>query len=254
MNISSITIARDEEKNIKKCIESLQGIIDDIVVLVDSRTKDNTFLIASSFPNTKCEIVMWQGFSATKNLALTKTKYDWVLWIDADEELSTELKEELIRFKNSKPDFNSYYIPRKAFFLGKWIKHCGWYPGYVLRLFNKNYATFSENTVHERIIVKGKSGYFTYWLNHYTDPNINHYLNKLNNYTTLVAEEIFLRNKKITLLDILLRPISVFLKMYILKFGFLDGLHGLNLSINSAFYVFTKYCKVWELKNIKKKK
>ncbi|MEJ5350649.1 MAG: glycosyltransferase family 2 protein [Melioribacteraceae bacterium] len=248
VKLSSIIIAKDEEKNIKRCIESQQNIIDDIIVLIDSRTTDKTFQIASSFPNVKCEIVEWKGYAQTKNYALAKTKHDWVLWIDADEEITKELAEELHAFKNSNPNYASYYIPRRAYFLGKWIKHCGWYPDYVLRLFNKKNAHFNNKAVHENLIVDGKSGYFKNPLNHYTDPSIEHYLNKLNIYTSLAAEEIISNKKKVTLIDILFRPIFLFFKMYILKLGFLDGLHGLILSIFSSFYVFTKYCKAWEIK------
>jgi len=248
VKLSSIIIARDEEKNIKRCIESQQNVIDEIVILIDSRTKDKTLQIASEYPTVKCEIVEWKGFGHTKNYALTKTKNDWVLWIDADEEITKELADELLEFKNSNPAYNSYFIPRRAYFLGKWIKHCGWYPDYVLRLFNKNFAHFNNKAVHENLIVNGKSGYFKYPLNHYTDPSIEHYLNKLNIYTSLAAEEIISNNKKVTLIDILIRPVFLFFKMYILKLGFLDGLHGLILSMFSSFYVFTKYCKAWEIK------
>lgn len=247
MNLSSIIIARDEEENIKRCIESQQGVIDDIVVLVDSRTADKTFQIASAYSNVNCEIVEWKGYGATKNYALTKTKYEWVLWIDADEELTKELAEELINFKNTTPAFYSYYVARRAYFLGKWIKHCGWYPAYVIRLFNKNYVRVDEKSVHEKLIVEGKSGYLKYDLNHYTDPSIEHYFNKFNLYTTLAAQELFSQSKKATIRDILLRPIFLFIKMYIFKLGFLDGLHGFILSVFSSAYVFTKYCKLWEL-------
>ncbi|MEG8946008.1 glycosyltransferase family 2 protein [Rosettibacter firmus] len=248
VKLSSIIIARDEEQNISRCIESQLNIIDDILVLVDSRTKDNTYQIVTSYPDVRSEIVEWKGFGPTKNYAISKTKYEWVLWIDADEELSKELANDLLSFKNSTPEFNSYFIPRKSYFLGKWIKHCGWYPDYVLRLFNKNFSYISENPVHEKLIVKGESGYLQHPLIHYTYPDITHYLNKLNNYTSLAAEEIIKNNKKVTLIDILLRPAFIFIKMYILKLGFLDGLHGLILSLYSSFYVFTKYCKVWEIK------
>lgn len=246
MKLSSIIIARDEEENIKRCIDSLQSVIDDIVVLIDSRSTDKTFQIASSYPNVNCEIVEWKGYGPVKNYALTKTKYEWVLWLDADEELTKELADELINFKKTNPPFNSYYAARRAYFLGKWIKHSGWYPGYVIRLFNKNYTRFDDKAVHENLIVEGNSGFLKNDINHYTDPSIEHYFNKFNLYTTLAAQELFSQNKKVALKDILLRPIFLFLKMYIFRLGFLDGLHGLILAVFSSAYVFTKYCKLWE--------
>lgn len=252
MNLSSIIIAKDEEVNIRRCIESQQDIIDDIVVLVDSRTEDKTFQIAASFPNVNCELVEWKGYGATKNYALSKTKHDWVLWIDADEEITPELFEELKNFKISTPNNNSYKVARRAFFLGKWIKHSGWYPSYVVRLFNKNHARFNEKAVHENLITEGSIGILKNDLNHYTDPSIEHYFKKFNIYTSLAAKELNDKGKSASVWDILLRPVFLFSKMYIFKLGFLDGLHGLILALFSSAYVFTKYCKLWELNKANK--
>jgi glycosyltransferase involved in cell wall biosynthesis len=247
INLSAIIIACNEKNNIGRCLQSLNDVIDDIVVLIDSKTTDGTEDVVKSFPNVNYETVEWRGYGPTKNYALTKTKYDWVLWIDADEELTPELKEELINFKKSKPQHDAYYVKRRAFFLGKWIKHCGWYPGYVLRLFNKNKARFDSKNVHEGLQVEGKKGYLKNDLNHYTDPDVKHYFEKFNNYTTLAAGELHSKGKRAGMRDLLLRPPFLFLKMYILRLGFLDGLHGLILSVFSSLYVFTKYVKLWEM-------
>jgi len=174
---------------------------------------------------------------------------DWILWIDADEVVTKELSKELTGFKTPSPVFTAYSIPRKAFFLGKWIKHSGWYPGRVTRLFNKHEVKFSENDVHEHLLVKGETGKLNSDLEHYTDPNIYHYFQKFNRYTTLAAEELVKQGKSFSLSDILLRPIVIFVKMYFLKLGFLDGIQGFILAVFSSAYVFTKYCKFWELKN-----
>ncbi len=253
MKLSSIIIAKDEEINIKRCIESQVGVIDDLVVIVDSSTTDKTFEIAASFENVNAEIVEWKGYGAAKNYALSKTKYNWVLWIDADEELTVELKKELQEFKKNEPQFNSYQIARRAFFLGRWIKHSGWYPSRVTRLFNKNYVSFNTKAVHENLIASGESGLLKKDLNHYTDPSINHYFKKFNTYTTLAAEDLHSIGKRASLADIIIRPVFLFLKMYIFKRGFLDGLHGFILAVFSSTYVFTKYCKLWELNRTDKK-
>jgi hypothetical protein len=171
------------------------------------------------------------------------------LWIDADEVITTELSKELIKFKTLSPNFTAYSIPRKAFFLGRWIKHSGWYPGRVTRLFNKHEVKFSENDVHEHLLVNGETGKLNSDLEHYTDPNIYHYYQKFNRYTTLAAEELVKRGKSFKIIDILLRPIVIFVKMYFIKLGFLDGMQGFILAVFSSAYVFTKYCKFWELKN-----
>ena len=247
IKISSIIIARDEESNISRCIKSQVNVIDDIVVIVDSRTTDKTKQIASTFQNVNCEIVEWKGFTGTKIYALSKTKYDWVLWIDADEEITSELAEELKQFKQSAAEYHAYDLARRAFFLGKWIKHSGWYPARVTRLFNKKYVSFNEKEVHEHLKVEGIVGKLQNDLNHYTDPSIEHYFTKYNSYTSLAAKELFEKGKRANITDILIRPIFLFCKMYIFRLGFLDGLHGLILAVFSSSYVFTKYCKLWEL-------
>lgn len=247
IKISSIIIARDEEINILRCLESQIDVIDDIVVLVDSRSTDLTYKYAISFKKTNCEIIDWKGYAATKTYALSKTKYDWVLWIDADEEITPGLIQELQKFKSTKPLFNVYDIARRAFFLNKWIKHSGWYPARVARLFNKKNVFFNNKDVHEGLIYKGNLGHLENDLNHYTDPDLEHYLLKSNIYTALAAKELFKKGKQSKLKDILFRPIIIFVKMYILQFGFLDGLHGFILATFSSSYVFTKYCKLWEL-------
>lgn len=253
IQISSIITARDEETNIRRCIESQLAVVDEIVVLVDSRTKDATLKIASSYPNVNCEVVEWMGYAKTKIYAVLKTKYDWVLWIDADEELTKELIEELKNFKTVKPHYSAYNVARRAFFLGKWIKHSGWYPSRVTRLFNKNVASFEEKEVHEHLNVVGEIGNLNHDLNHYTDPSIEHYFAKFNLYTSLAAKELSEKGKQAGLNDILLRPVFLFFKMYILRLGFLDGLHGLILAVFSTAYVFTKYTKLWELNRAKSK-
>lgn len=252
IRLSSIIIAKDEESNIKRCLDSLIGVIDDIVVIIDSRTTDNTFKLVSEYPGINCEILEWKGFAETKNYALSKTKFDWVLWIDADEELTEDLKSELMLFKQSIPQYAAYTVARRAFFLGKWIKHSGWYPSKVVRLFNKVSANFNNKSVHEGLVINGTIGSLKNDLNHFTDPTIKHYFSKFNNYTSLAANELFIKGKKSSLSDFLIRPLFLFVKMYIFRLGFLDGLHGLILALFSSFYVFTKYAKLWELNRNKK--
>jgi len=252
-HISSIIIARDEELNIQRCIKSLIGVADDIVVIVDSRTKDKTAERASSFSNVNCEVVVWDGYARTKIYAVSKTKFEWVFWIDADEELTPELIDELKQFKCGVPAHNAFDVARRAFFLGKWIRHSGWYPSRVIRLFNKNAASFNEKEVHEHLSFQGTAGHLKHDLNHYTDPSINHYFIKFNSYTSLAAKELNEKGKTAGLADILLRPVFLFFKMYIFRLGFLDGLHGLVLAVFSSAYVFTKYAKLWELKRAESK-
>lgn len=249
IKLSSIIIARDEETNIRRCIESQLECIDEIVVLIDNRTKDKTFEIAKSFQKVKCELIKWAGYSGTKKYAVSLTSNEWIFWIDADEVITLELSNELNDFKNINPALEAYSVPRIANFLGKWIRHSGWYPGRVTRLFNKSKVKFSEKDVHEGLITDGTIGQFKNDLEHYTDPNIKHYFEKFNYYTTLAADELHKNGKKFRISDIILRPFFFFIKMYFFKRGFLDGIQGFMLAIFSSAYVFVKYCKLWELKN-----
>ncbi|MFH0736048.1 MAG: glycosyltransferase family 2 protein [bacterium] len=248
--LSAIIIAKNEEANIKRCIKSLINCIDDIVVIVDNSSTDNTLEVVNSF-NVNCIRADWMGYAKTKEFAIDKTKYNWILWIDADECLTEELKTELTKLKNTKTENTAFKVARKAYFLGRWIKHCGWYPGYVPRLFNKNESSFNNNQVHEQLITNGPIGVLKNDLEHYTDPNIYHYFEKFNKYTTLAANEMDIKSKKINRTDIILRPLFLFVKMYFFRLGFLDGFPGFVLSVFSANYVFTKYCKLWELNNYK---
>jgi glycosyltransferase involved in cell wall biosynthesis len=254
LNLSSIIIAKNEESNIRKCIESQLDCIDDIVVIIDSNSTDRTAEIVKEYQQVNLEIADWKGYAGTKQFALTLVKNDWVLWIDSDEEITKELCDELNNFKNIEPKEKAFSLARRAFFLGKWIKHSGWYPGRVVRLFNKNYARFSNKEVHEFLEVNGETGKLQNDINHYTDPNIFHYFEKFNKYTSLAANELNDSKKKVGLKDLLLRPTFLFIKMYFLRRGFLDGIHGFILAVFSSTYVFVKYIKLWELRNQKKNK
>jgi glycosyltransferase involved in cell wall biosynthesis len=247
IKISSIVIAKNEEANIRRCIESQRGCIDEIILLVDENSNDRTYEIATSYLNVKALKVKWKGYSETKKDAISLTTNNWVLWIDADEAITRELKEEIIQLKITTPSYVAYSIPRKAKFLGKWINHGGWYPGRVIRIFNKNFVSFNSQKVHEDLQVKGEIGQLNCDIEHYTDPSVTHYFMKFNNYTTLAADDLKDRGRVFHLSDLLIRPIAIFIKMYFIKFGFLDGIEGFILAIFSAAYVFTKYSKFWEL-------
>lgn len=251
LKISSLIIAKNEEKNIARCIKSQLFCIDEIIVLVDKSTTDNTLAIASSFEKVRCYEVEWKGYAATKQEGLGYTTNQWVFWIDADEELTPELVDELIEFKGRNHSHEVFEVARRAYFLGRWIKHSGWYPGYVERLFDKTKVRFSSNDVHEYLVYDGESGTLEGDLNHYTDPSIEHYYTKFNHYTSLASKDLRSKGKAVSISDLLLRPFFLFIKMYILKLGFLDGRQGLILAVFSANYVFTKYAKYWELRTIK---
>jgi len=248
IKISSVVIAKNEAQNIRRCIESQLKCIDEILVLVDKNSTDDTFTIASSYTKVRAEKVDWQGFGKTKQYGVDKAENDWILWIDSDEALTENLQNEILSFKEKEPAYFVYKINRRAYFLGKWIKHCGWYPDYVTRLFNRGYAKFSDSKVHEYLVFSCETGKFNYDIEHFTDPDINHYFIKFNRYTGLAAEELVKKGYNAKVTDLIFRPFFIFIKMYIIKLGFLDGLYGFILSVFSSCYVFTKYAKVLEFK------
>ncbi|MFZ5518318.1 MAG: glycosyltransferase family 2 protein [Candidatus Zhuqueibacterota bacterium] len=241
--VSVILITLNEERNIVACLESVKWA--DEIIIVDSHSIDRTRELAAAYTGNIFDMD-WEGYSAAKNFALARANGDWVLWIDADERVTPELRQEIQQAIREKSEIAGYEIPRKAYFLGRWIKHCGWYPGYVLRLFKRGSAFFNASHVHEGLELSGRRGRLRHPLLHYTDRDIDHYYTKFNRYTSLAIDDLMARNKKFTRSDLIFRPLYAFFKMYILKQGFLDGMQGFLLCVFSANYVFTKYAKLWE--------
>lgn len=245
--VSVITLAYNEEHNITACLTSVRWA--DEIIVVDSGSTDRTIELARRFTENILE-VPWQGYGKTKNIALQHATGEWILWLDADERIPEELAAEMQEaVRRNDPSIAGYSVARRAYFLGRWIKHCGWYPGRVTRLFRKPKARFTESNVHEQVIVDGTIVPLQHDLLHFTDPNLHHYFQKFNRYTTLAAEDLQAAGKRFSLFDILVRPAFLFVKMYVLKRGFLDGMQGFILSVVSAAYVFTKYAKLWELQH-----
>ncbi|MER3524831.1 MAG: glycosyltransferase family 2 protein [Ignavibacteria bacterium] len=242
--VSVITLAYNEEHNIAECLASVRWA--DEIIVVDSGSTDRTLELARRFTATVLE-VPWQGYGKTKNIALEHATGEWILWLDADERVPDELAAEMQEaIRRNDPVIAGYSVARRAFFLGRWIKHCGWYPGRVTRLFRKAKSRFTESNVHEQVIVDGAIAPLRHDLLHFTDPNLHHYFQKFNRYTSLAAEDLQAAGKRFSLFDIIVRPTFLFVKMYILKRGFLDGMQGFILCVVSAVYVFTKYAKLWE--------
>ncbi len=244
MSISIIIIARNEARRIETCLRSARFA--DEIVLVDSGSTDETVAIAREYADQVIE-TEWRGYGATKQLALDHARGDWVLWLDADESVPEDLRDEILAAVNTR-EYAGYYIARKTLFLGHWIRHCGWYPDYVLRLFRRGAdPRFSDHEVHESLRIVGTTGYLKHPMVHDTDPTLHHYLAKFNSFTSLGARQLYLSGTRFRLTDLVFRPIFTLVKMYVLKRGFLDGLPGFILCGLSACYVFTKYAKLWHL-------
>jgi len=246
IKLSSIVLAKNEEANIRRCIESQLGVIDDINILIDASTTDSTEDIVKEYPEVSYTVIEWQGYAKTKQTGVNSAANDWIFWIDADEAITPELREELLVWKAGTPRHVIYSVPRRAWFLGKWIRHCGWWPGRVPRLFNRQEVKFNNNMVHEGLEHNGTEGELKQPLDHFTDPSSEHYYSKFNHYTSLAADQLFKEGKRAGIFSAYIRALSVFLKMYFLKTGFLDGARGFILSFYSMNYVFTKYVKLLE--------
>jgi len=240
-------ICGDEENNIEECIKSVQWA--DEIILVDSYSKDKTIEIASKY-NVKIFQNKWESFAEQRQIALSKCSNDWVFSLDADERCTSILAEEIKeKINSSENKFTGFKIPRKSFFLNKWVRHGGWYPDYQLRLFKKQ-ATVSDRLVHEKYEVKGEIGFLKNDLLHYTVSSISDYMHKVNQYSTLQAIEKA-GKKKINFFNMLFRPILAFIQGYILKGGFLDGITGLMV-VN--FHIITNmlaYMKIWQIQRNK---
>ncbi|MFC2140518.1 glycosyltransferase family 2 protein [Candidatus Auribacterota bacterium] len=183
IKISVCIITFDEEKNIRACLESVKWAEE--IIIVDSFSQDKTIEICKEYTD-KIYQVDWEGFGKTKNLALSYATQPWILSLDADERVNEALKDEILAIDQRS---DGYFIPRKSFFGGKWIKYCGWYPDYTIRLIKNGHGKFKEQKVHEAIEIKGNVVYLKCPLIHYTYKDITDFVRRLNRYSTLSAEE-----------------------------------------------------------------
>lgn len=244
--LSSVIITMNEEQNIARCLKSLQW--SDELLVVDSGSTDKTVSIAKEFSATVLTHE-WQGYGQQKNWSLQQVKNDWVLSVDADEELSPALIEEIQRFiaADGHVDgvvYDGARIPRKTWYLGRWILYGGWYPNYLVRLSRKSKSAWTEPTVHESLEVKGKIYTFHNDLFHYTFQNIGEQVQTNIRYSRLGAQVAAQRGEKGSILKILFKPIGKFLETYVWKLGFLDGFPGFVISINAAHSIFMKYVEL----------
>jgi len=241
--ISAAIITKNEERNIKEALESVRDF-DDIVV-VDSFSEDRTVEICRDY-TSRVYRHEWQRFSRQKQRAVDYSRNDWVLILDADERVTPGLKLEMLRVI-SENEYSGFFIPRKNFFLGKWIRYSGWWPDYTLRLFKKELSHVEPREVHEKVIVNGPTSYLKNPLVHYTYRTVGEYIKKMETYSSLSAEEIKGKNMLLSGLKLFINPFLVFIKMYILRLGFMDGARGFMLAVLYAVQTFLKYAKALEI-------
>jgi len=243
MRISATIVTLNEERNIARAIESLRCA--DEVVVVDSGSTDHTREIAMRLGARVIE-ERWRGYAGQKNFAAGAAGNDWVLSLDADEAVTEELAAEILALKRDGVRFDGYAFPRLAQYLGRWIRHSGWYPDRKVRLYDRRKAEWVGEYVHESVFVHGTTGQLGGNLLHYTCASLSEHLRTLDRYTSLAARELEARKKAIPMRRLTVDPAWTFFRTYVLQYGFLDGRQGFAIAWMAALYTFLKYAKACE--------
>jgi len=249
--LSVIIITKNEERHIEACIKSVKSIADEIIV-VDSGSNDQTFQIAQSLGAKFHLQTDWQGFGIQKNRAISFASSDWVLSIDADERVKPELANSIKSSLQNPTQAHAFLIHRKSWYCGKLINYSGWQNDHVLRLFRRGTATFTNDKVHERLVLTDTNlpcPLLDGFLEHYSFENFNQVLDKINMYSTLWAQDKFAKGKRATPITALLHGFAAFFRTYLFKLGILDGYHGFMLAISNAEGAYYKYIKLWYLQH-----
>jgi glycosyltransferase involved in cell wall biosynthesis len=252
--LSVAIITKNEEANLARTLASVQWA--DEIVIVDSASTDRTVEIARSF-NAKVYDEPWQGFAGSKNSAIAKCNGSWILSLDADEELSPDLQRQIRTLLPSNPPTDAFYIRRRNLFLGRWIKHGGFYPDPKLRLFRRTAASFAttpqfgNRPVHETIAFDGNATTLDYDLIHHAYPTLETYIEHMDRYSSLGSDLLVASGKTSQswpafLANVLIAPEATFLWNYFFRLGFLDGREGLLLHLYHATYTSWKYAKAWQ--------
>lgn len=246
-SLSVAIITKNEEGRLPDCLKSV-SFSDDIVV-VDSGSVDRTVEIAKEFG---CRVFVedWKGYGPQKNSSVSKCKHDWVLIIDADERIPPETKEIILRVLEN-PSADAYSFPRKTFFHGRWIKHCDLWPDETVRLVRKNLGVF-ERLTHERWVTRGKLEELSTPIEHFSFKRYSDLIGCMEERTTTMAEELYEEGKRANPLTAFFHGIAMFLRVYVLKLGFLEGLDGLVIALTKAMGSFFKYAKLVELQRTKR--
>lgn len=249
IKISVVMTVLNEEKRIQDCLESVQWA--DEIIIVDDGSTDGTLSIAKKYTD-KIFPHKSEGYvEPSRNFAISKATGDWILILDADEVVSASLASKLQEIANESSKADCVRIARKNIIFNKWIQHTGWWPDYNIRFFKKGSVTWpnkihAQAEVHGMVIDLGPSE--EHAITHYNYDSISQFLQKLDKYTTVAAQEKLAADKKFSWTEILVNPVEEFLSRYFLRKGYKDGLHGLVLSLLMAFYEFIVTLKVWEQK------
>ncbi|MBI2152479.1 MAG: glycosyltransferase family 2 protein [Candidatus Rokubacteria bacterium] len=244
--LSVTVITWNEEERLRPCLESAAWA--DEIIVVDAESTDKTVQVAREFTD-RIWVRPWPGFAIQKNFALEQAAGEWVLSLDADEQVTPELKGEIRKVISGDGPADGYAIPRKNFFWGAWVRHGRLYPDCQRRLFRRGRGRFVERAVHESAEIRGTVGRLEAPLLHYSYRSLEEFIHRSNRYSTLAAEEWVKSGRGVRPTDLVLRPLGRFLSMYLLHRGFLDGWRGLLLAGLYAHYVFLRTAKAWEMRH-----
>jgi len=243
--LSVCIICYNEARNIRRCLDSVTWA--DEIIVVDSLSSDETVEIAREYTNSVFQRT-WTGYADQKNHALSKAQGDWVLSLDADESIAPQLREEILREIAMPHARDGYRIPRRSFYQGGWITHSGYYPDRQLRLFRRKKARWVGGRVHERVEITGALGELRNDILHYPYKGvISGQLRTVDNFSDLMAADLYEQGKRFHPIFLLSRPFFKFLEVYFLKKGFLDGVPGLVIAGTSAYALFVRYVKLREI-------
>ncbi|MFK5985130.1 MAG: glycosyltransferase family 2 protein [Pseudomonadota bacterium] len=240
--LSAVIITKNEQGFIRDCLQSV-AFADEIIV-VDNISSDNTVAICKEFTDKVILTKDWPGFGVQKSRALERARGDWVLSLDADERISIDLKQEILS-AIQQDKYSAYQIPRQSQYCGRWIKHSGWSPDYVLRLFRRDSAHFSDDIVHEKVQLNtGKMGSLSSPIQHYSYNSVEEVLDKTNRYSTANALKSYQQGKKSSLSKAIFHGLWAFFRTYIIRAGFLDGQEGFILAVSNAEVSYYRYIKL----------
>jgi glycosyltransferase involved in cell wall biosynthesis len=245
INLSVVVLTKNEEKNIQRCLESVAGWVNEIIVVDDGST-DRTVDIASKYTD-RIIIRKMDIEGKQRNFGYAQAKNLWVLSLDADELVTEELKNEIKDALNRHTQYNGFTIPRKNFIGDYWVRYGGWYPSPQLKLFRKDKFRYEEVSVHPRAFMDEPCGHLKSDIIHYSYKNIADFLSKLNNQTTREAEKWFAQNKPMRLGRFVWRALDRFIRTYIGRKGYKDGFIGFVVAFYAALYQFISYLKYREL-------
>ncbi|HTT64436.1 MAG TPA: glycosyltransferase family 2 protein [Bryobacteraceae bacterium] len=244
MKLSVVIITYNEETNIGQALDDVA--LSDERIVVDAESTDRTVEIARQH-GAQVYVSHWIGYAVQRTFALSKATGDWIFVLDADERVEPELMQEIRSVVDHDSAVNGYFIPRKNYFLGRWLRHGGYYPDPKLRLLRRGHESVIERPVHEALHVDGPTGMLRHALVHNAYPTLEGYIQHMNRYSSLGAEMAGTRGARFSLLNIIVNPMATFFYNYFLRLGLLDGYEGLLMHLYHSVYVSWKYAKAWEL-------